>query len=141
MALRKFELRWAETIGRTLVPRGALGGVVDDVSIAEGVREDYAASPWFVRLFLRAALWLAWFAPTFTLRRARTLGGCDEAARIDALERLLAHRSYNVRLAGMFVKLTVCAILLGDRRALTRLNAYGLARPLKLARLEARSAP
>lgn len=126
MKLRRFEVRWAETIGRALVPRGVLGGVVDDVALGEQYRLECLAPPWYGALLMRAGLWLTWFAPLWSSLRFRTFGGLDEAGREALLERLLESKSYNVRMAIMFLKITVCTLLLGDERALKQLNAYGL---------------
>ena len=127
MKLRRFEVRWAEIIGRALVPRGVLGGVVDDVALGEEFRRECAEPPWYAGLLLRFSLWLTWLAPFWTSFRFRTFGGLDEDAREKLLEKLLEAKSYNVRMAIMFLKITVCTLVLGDERALKKLNAYGLA--------------
>ena len=127
MKLRQFEVRWAETIGRTLLPRGVLGGVADGVELGEEFRRECLEPPWYSALLLRLSLWLAWFSPIFFLRRFRTLGGVDAAAREAALEKLLVSRSYYLRLAAMFLKLTACTLLLGEEPTLLRIGAYDLA--------------
>lgn len=127
MKLRRFEVRWAETIGRALVPRGVLGGAVDDVALGELYRLECAEPPWWGALLMRVSLWLTWYAPFWSSFRLRTFGGLDEAAREALLEKLLEARSYNVRMAVMFLKISVCTLVLGDERALVKLNAYGLA--------------
>src|SRR5262245_3032986 len=109
MKLRRFEVRWAETVGRAMVPRGVLGGVTDDVGLGERFRLECLQPPWFAALLLRFSLWLTWFAPFWMRGRLRTFRGLDEAAREALLEKLLAHRSYNVRMAVMFLKLAVCS--------------------------------
>ncbi len=126
MKLRRFEVRWAETVGRSLIPRGVLGGVVDDLDLGEEFRVECLAPPWFASLLLRFSLWLTWFAPFWMSLRLRTFGGLDADAREALLEKLLAHKSYNVRMASMFLKLAVSSFVVGDARALAKLGAYGL---------------
>src|SRR5262249_16069003 len=126
MALRGLEERWAETIGRPIAPRGVLGGVVDDVNLADRFDEEHSDSPWQAAFLLRLSLWLTWFAPLFVLGRFRTFGGLGEADRITLLDRLLESRRYYIRLAALFLKLETTTLLLGDQRALQQLGAYGL---------------
>jgi hypothetical protein len=97
------------------------------VAIGEEFRREHAEPPWYAGLLLRVSLWLTWFAPFWSSFRFRTFGGLDEAAREELLEQLLEAKSYNVRMAIMFLKITVCTLVLGDERALRKLNAYGLA--------------
>src|SRR5579862_8568217 len=110
MKLFAFEVRWAEVIGRALVPRGVLGGVVDDVALGEQYRLECLDPPWYSGLLMRFSLWLTWFAPFWMSFRFRTFGGLDERAREATLEKLLVAKSYNVRMAAMFLKLTICAM-------------------------------
>jgi hypothetical protein len=124
MPLYAFEVRWAEIVGRTLAPRGALGGVVDDLALGVLFDGECRASPWYAALVFRASLWLTWFAPLVLYGRLRTFAGLDETAREDVLERLLASRRYVVRSTALFLKLTICTLVLGDPRALARLGAY-----------------
>jgi hypothetical protein len=126
MKLRQFEIRWAETIGRSLLPRGLLGGVVDDTNLGEQFRLECLQPPWYSSLLVRVSLWLTWFAPLWMLGRLRTFGGLDAAAREALLERLLSSKRYYVRLAAMFLKLTACTLLLSDERALAHIGAYGM---------------
>ena len=126
MKLTDFETRWADTIGRALVPRGVLGGVVDDVDLGALFRAECAEPPWYTGLLLRASLWLCWLAPLWMFIRFRTFGGLSTEDREQVLERFMKLKSYNLRLAGLFLKLTVCTLLIGDERALKQLDAYGL---------------
>ena len=124
MKLRAFERRWADTVARSFVPRGALGGAVDDLDAGALFADDLAASPWMPAAGIRIALWLVWLSPLF--RRGRTFGALDEEEREAALERLLESRSDTVRLLLMFLKLICVSLILGDLRALRRLGAYDL---------------
>jgi hypothetical protein len=124
MKLRSFEVRWADTIGRALLPPGLLGGVVDDVALGEEFRRECLEPPWYAALLLRASLWLTWLAPLFSLRRPRTFGALEPAAREARLEKLLDSKVYVVRATATFLKLSACMFLLGDERVLRRIGAY-----------------
>ena len=124
MRLRPFEQRWADTVARSFVPLGALGGAVDDLDAGALFADDFAASPWMPALGIRLALWLVWLAPLF--RRRRTFGALGSDEREQLLERLLESRSDTVRMLLMFLKLICVSLLLGDLRALRRLGAYDL---------------
>jgi len=126
MALRGFERRWAETIGRTIAPRGVLGGVVDDVNLGACFAEEHADSPWQAAFLLRLSLWITWLAPLFVIGRFHTFGGLGEADRIRMLDHLLESKRYYIRLAALFLKLETTTLLLGDERALAQLGAYGM---------------
>jgi hypothetical protein len=140
MRLRAFEIRWADAIGRALLPRGLLGGVVDDVALGEEFRREALEPPWFAALLLRASLWLTWFAPPWALGRARTFGGLDEAGRVALLEKVLASRVYLVRAMATFLKLSACMLLLGDERVMRRIGAYEHGRTGAVARADDREA-
>ncbi|HEY2902785.1 MAG TPA: hypothetical protein VGL59_19545 [Polyangia bacterium] len=133
MKLRRFEIRWAAAIGRALLPPGLLGGLVDDVDLGEALRVECAEPPWYAALLLRASLWMTWFSPLFTLRRLRTFGGLDAAARELVLERLLDSRVYVVRATATFLKLASCMLLLGHQRVLRRIGAYEYGRETETA--------
>ncbi|HVR63818.1 MAG TPA: hypothetical protein VMU50_18080 [Polyangia bacterium] len=126
MRLRRFEIRWAGIIGRALLPAGIglLGGVVDDVDLGEAFSRECLQPPWYAALLLRASLWLTWFSPPLALRRLRTFGGLDPAAREALLERLLDSRPYVVRATALFLKLAACMLLFGHDRVLRRIGAY-----------------
>ncbi|HEX6838786.1 MAG TPA: hypothetical protein VF334_19545 [Polyangia bacterium] len=126
MTLFPFERRWAAAIGRALVPAGALGGSLDQIDIGARYAEECAISPWYVALIFRASLWLTWLAPLWLLGRAHTFAGVDDETRVVVLERLLKHPRYTVRMAGLFLKLTLCGLLLGDEPTLARIGAYKL---------------
>jgi hypothetical protein len=134
MKLTGFEIRWADTLGHALVPRGICGGVVDDLDLGELFRLECLEPPWYSGLLLRFSLWLAWLAPLWMLIRLRTFGGLSPAEREAVLEKLLKSASYNVRMAAMFLKLTVCTLLLGDERLLRHIGAYDLVQHEPLAR-------
>jgi len=106
MKLRAFEIRWAATIGRAMLPPGLLGGVVDDVDIGEAFRREYLEPPWYAALLLRFSLWLTWFAPPFVL------------------EKLLDSPVYVVRATATFLKLAACMQLMGHERVMRRIGAY-----------------
>ncbi|HET6284358.1 MAG TPA: hypothetical protein VFH73_25600 [Polyangia bacterium] len=124
MKLRAFEVRWADAIGRALLPRGILGGVVDTIDLGDEFRRECLEPPWYGALLLRASLWLTWFAPPLLMRRLRTFGGLNSADRELLLEKLLDSRVYLVRATAMFLKLSACVLLLGDERVLRRVGAY-----------------
>lgn len=124
MRLRQFEIRWAGTIGRVVLPLGLLRGVVDDVDLGDEVRRECAESPWYAALVLRVSLWLTWLAPLWVLRRPRTLGGLDPNLRQVVVERLLASPRYAVRAMMTLLKLTMCVRLLGDERVFAGIGAY-----------------
>ena len=129
MTLLPFERRWAATIARALVPEGALAGSgVDLGAIDVGARyaEECAISPWYAALAFRASLWLTWLAPLWLLGRLRTFAGVDGETRVVVLERLLKHKRYFVRMAGLFLKLAICGLLLGDEPTLAGIGAYKL---------------
>ena len=129
MTLLPFERRWAATIARALVPPGALAGAgVDLGAIDVGARyaEECAISPWYAALAFRASLWLTWLAPLWLLGRLRTFAGVDGETRVVVLERLLKHKRYFVRMAGLFLKLAICGLLLGDEPTLAGIGAYKL---------------
>ncbi len=123
MRLRAFERRWAAEVSRAFVAPGALGGAVDDVDAGALFAEDCAASPWVSAAPIRLALWLVWFWP---LLRGRTFGGLSPEGREDVLERMLHSRVALVRMLVTFLKLICVSLVLGDRRALAAIGAYGL---------------
>lgn len=132
MTLQPFERRWVAIVARALVPPGALaaaGITLGDVDMGARYAEECRVSPWHVALLLRASLWLTWLSPLWLSGRPRTFGGVDDAARVALLERLLDDARYPVRMAGMFLKLTLCTLLLGDAATLAQLGAYDLAPP------------
>ena len=124
MKLLPFEIRWADAIGRAMLPSGLLGGVVDAVDLGEEMRRECLEPPWYAALLLRASLWLTWLAPPLALRRLRTFGGLEATAREALLEKLLDSRVYLVRATATFLKLQACMLLLGDARVLRRIGAY-----------------
>ena len=134
MTLTGMERRWAEIIGRTMLPKGILGGVVDEVSPGDRYAEETrttASAP--VAFLYRVALLMVWFCPPFMLTRACTFGSLSEAERVQALEALLSSRIYEVRMIATVLKITVCGTVLSERAVLVKLNAYGLAEaPLPL---------
>ncbi|HEX8952595.1 MAG TPA: hypothetical protein VF945_12155 [Polyangia bacterium] len=126
MTLTAFERRWAATIGRALVPSGALGGALDAIDVGARYAHECAISPWYAALAFRASLWLTWLAPLWMLGRARSFGGVDDETRVVVLERLLKHRRYMLRMAALFLKLAILGMLLGDTPTLAQLGAYKL---------------
>ena len=126
MALAGFEKRWADTIGRTITPRGVLGGVADDVDLGAQFFEEHRDSPWQAAFLLRLSLWITWLAPLFVIGRFHTFGGLREDDRVRVLDKLLDSPRYYVRLAALFLKLETTTLLLGNQRALEYLGAYGL---------------
>ncbi len=128
MTLSAFERRWAATIGRALVPEGALGGRLDAIDVGGRFADECASSPWYVAVMFRASLWLTWLAPVWMVGRLRTFGAVDDATRVVVLERLLKHSRYELRMAALFLKLTICGLLLGDTPTLAQLGAYKLRR-------------
>ncbi|MCU1279061.1 MAG: hypothetical protein JWM53_2607 [bacterium] len=126
MTLFPFEQRWAAVIARALVPAGALGSALDAIDVGRRYADECALSPWHAAVVFRAALWLIWLAPLWMLARPRTLGAIDDAAKVALLEKILKHRRYVVRMAGMMMKLAICSMLLGDEPTLAQLGAYRL---------------
>ncbi len=124
----RFELDWAADIARTLLPRGALGGLMDDKDLPALFAADCRASPWQANLVLRLSLWLTWFSPVWMRGRAATFGGLGAPEREEQLERLFASRVHLVRLTMLYFKLMACSLLMGDERVLARLGAYQLPR-------------
>jgi hypothetical protein len=127
MKLTRFEGRWAEAVGRTLLPKGICQGALDHVDAAAYFDQELSSSAWYVALLLRLALWLTWWSPPFVLGRWHTFGGLSEAERAETLERLLTARLYELRMAVNMLKITFCGVMLGERQYLEQLNAYGLA--------------
>jgi hypothetical protein len=133
-----FERRWAETITRTLLPKGALDGLLDGADVGARFADDCRESPWYAALLMRAVLYLVWLAPLWRLERLATFGTLDEPARVALLEALLAHRVYYVRMALTMLKLTLCTLVLGDEQVLARLGAYRLREPERLSQVLSR---
>lgn len=134
MNIAAFERRWAQAIGRALVPAGALDGATDGIDIGARFAEECAGSPWYAALAFRASLWLTWLAPVWMLGRPRTFGGVDGATQVALLERLLKHPRYVMRMSVFVLKLAVCTLLLGDEPTLAQLGAYKLAPVERLKR-------
>jgi hypothetical protein len=133
MRLAEFERRWVTTIAAALAPpaeAAACGLELGALDVAARYDEECARSPWYAALLMHASLWLTWLAPVWLTGRLRGFGSLDDAAQVALLERLLAHRRYTVRMAAMFLKLTLCTLLLGDTATLAQLGAYDLPRPL-----------
>ena len=124
MRLRAFERRWASEVARAFVAPGALGGAVDDVDAGALFAEDCAAVPWVSVVPVRLALWLVWFWPLFG--RRHTFGALPPEGREDVLERMLHSRIALVRTLVSFLKLICVSLVLGDRRALAAIGAYGM---------------
>jgi hypothetical protein len=124
MRLMGFERRWAGEVARSFIGPGALGGAVDDLDAGALFAEDCAAAPWISTVPIRLALWLVWFWPL--PRRRRTFGRLSNDAREQVLEAMLDSRVALVRMLVTFLKLICCSVLLGDRRALAALGAYGM---------------
>ena len=131
--MTSFEERWARVIGRALLPRGLLAGVVDDSDLGALWRDECVRARWDGAFLLRLSLWLTWLAPLWLYGRLRTFGGLDARAQAAVLHRLLVHKQYLVRTTATFLKLTLCQVLLGDEATLAQLGAYQL-RPRSLLR-------
>ena len=133
MRLWELERHFVTTIAVALAPPAevaAAGLDLGALDLAARYDDECARSPWYAALLMRASLWLTWLAPLWLTGRWRSFGGLDPAAQVALLERLLAHRRYVVRMAAMFLKLTLCTLLLGDAATLAQLGAYDLPRPL-----------
>lgn len=124
MRIFPFERRWAAVVSRSFVPAGALGGVVDDVDPGALFADDCAAAPWVSVAPIRLALWLVWLWPL--VRRGRTFGHLTNEQRETLLESLLGSQVALVRMLVMFLKLICVSLVLGDRRALAAIGAYGM---------------
>lgn len=131
MRLSRFEVRWAETVGRTLIPRGSVGGTSDAVAVGTALAAEVRDSTWYIALLIRFGLWVVWLCPPFVLGGLRTFASLSEADGCTALERLLGSRVYPVRMAINFLKIALCGQLLGELAFLQRLDAYALAQPSK----------
>ena len=127
MALTRWEMHWADVIGRTLIPKGVQGGVIDNVSPSERLVDEARLSPKPVAFLYRIALVMVWFAPLFVVRRLCTFGSLNEDDRVRVFEALLAAKNYEIRMIATVLKITFCASMLSERSLLLRLNAYGLA--------------
>jgi hypothetical protein len=130
VTLFAFERRWAATIAHALVPAGALGGALDQIDLGKRYADECAVSPWHAAIVFRVSLWVTWWAPLWMLMAPRSFGGLDDERKVALLERILKHRVYLVRMAGMFLKLAICSLLLGDEATLAQLGAYRLAPPV-----------
>ncbi|MDB4965302.1 MAG: hypothetical protein JWN44_991 [Myxococcales bacterium] len=126
MTLAAHERRWATVIAGALIPPGALGGRLAGIDVGARYAAECARSPWHAALLLRATLYIAWLAPIFLYGRLRTFGSLDALGQASLLERLLAHRVYVLRMAAMFLKLTLCTLVLGDEPTLKQIGAYRL---------------
>ena len=123
MRLSRFERRWAGEVARAFVEPGVLGGAVDDVDAGAAVALDCELAPWIAAAPVRLAIWLVWFWPL--PRRGRTFGRLTNDAREQLLDGLLHARSATVRMMVSYLKLICVSVVLGDRRALAALGAYG----------------
>jgi hypothetical protein len=135
MKMFRCEREWADLLGRTVAPLGLLGGVVDHVPIGTLYDEECQASPWYAALVMRLSLWLTWFAPLWLCRRLCTMRSLSQNEREEILERLLHSPVYGLRMAVLFLKLSVFSVLLGNQETFRYLDAYRLAEPEELARL------
>lgn len=127
MTLSRWEQRWAEVIGRTVIPKGVCGGTMDSLSAGDRFADEVGGYAWYVTLLLRVGLVMLWMAPPFVLGRWCTLGGLAQADREQVIEKLLSHPNYTLRMLATVVKITVCTVLLGEPSLMVHLNAYGLA--------------
>ncbi len=132
-----FELRWAAAIARTCVPKGALGGLTDDLDLTTRFREDSALAPWHANAVLRIAVWITWLSPLWLQRRFKTFGSLNETEREPLLEKLFTSPVHLVRLTMLYMKLMSTALILGDRRVLARIGAYRLDQPQQAAPVSA----
>jgi hypothetical protein len=126
--LLPFEADWVRAIARALMPPGTLGGVLDGIDTGARFDREMARSPWYAALGMRVSLWLTWLAPVWMLGHAQTFGAVDDTLKVEILEKLLKHPRYELRMAAMFLKLTLCTLALGDERVLRALGAYDLER-------------
>jgi hypothetical protein len=124
MRLLGFEVRWAGQVGRVLVPKGSLGGVVDDLDLGAALQREAADAPWYAVLLIHASLWMLWLSPLLFRFRLRTLGSLPPAEQEALVEALLKHRVYEVRMVATYMKITMCTWALGDERVMERLGAY-----------------
>lgn len=138
MTLLPFEVEWARSTARALMPSGTLAGALDDIDAGARYADECATSPWHVSLLMRATLWLVWLAPLWLMARPRTFGALDATQQAQLLERLLKHRVYLVRTTALFLKMTLCQVMLGDEATLAQLGAYDLGRK-QLAQLGRRA--
>jgi hypothetical protein len=126
MRLAEHERRWAATIARALIPPGAMRGRLEGIDVAERYDAECARSPWHAALLMRGVLYLTWLSPLFAYGRLRTFGSLDAIGQASLLERLLYSNRYPVRMAAMFLKLTICTLVLGDEPTLKQIGAYRL---------------
>src|SRR5262245_2560457 len=126
MDLFDFETRWYRVLTRALVPAGVLGGSGDHLDPGELFRDECRAGPWYSVLVIRLALWVVWFSPVFLGMGLHLFGGLDAEARAEALERLLKSPRFLVRVPLGFLKIECCTLVLGDRRVMAYLGAYGV---------------
>jgi hypothetical protein len=140
MRLADIERRFVVTIAETLLPAQPLsastGIVIEHVDVAARYDEELADSPFLPALFMHVALWLVWLAPLFVDGKLATFGGLDGGARVDLFERMLKHRAYAIRMTALFIKLSLCTMLLADVETMVALGAYDTRRLLgaKVAR-------
>jgi hypothetical protein len=127
MKLRRFEERWAQVIGRALIPEETFGGLAGQVALDRVFAQHCAESPWWTVVMVRLALWLVWFSPFLLLHQARTLGSLERPEQEALLERLLVHRAYGVREPVALLKLLFCIALIGAPSVQRRLGVYDLA--------------
>ena len=84
-----FELRWAATASRCILPQGSLGGTTDDKDLFALYEADCALAPWNANMVLRLSIWMTWFAPLWMEGRFKTFGGLSESERVLVMEKLL----------------------------------------------------
>ncbi len=93
------EVRWAGLAVTAIFPDA------DGIELAVPLERLMAGAPPRAVLGVRAAIWLAYFAPLFVLRRARTLEGIEASARPRVIGALLASPLYAVRQLALLLKM------------------------------------
>jgi hypothetical protein len=130
-----FELRWAATASRCILPTGSLGGTTDDRDLFALYQADSAIAPWQANVVLRLSIWMTWFAPLWMEGRFKTFGGLSEAERVQLMEKLLVSKAHLVRLTMLYLKLMTTSLLMGNETTLAYLGAYDLVPGSKPARV------
>src|SRR4051812_48368100 len=111
MRLFAFERRWFAVVFDTILPSGVSDRLplgARDVPLDRFVDDLFASAPTRMLAGFRLALWVAWLAPLFVLRRARLFGGLSRGERLAVLERLRRSDVYAIRELPNLLKTAAC---------------------------------
>ncbi len=119
--LTKIESRWARGAFGAIFPANRVTGIgICDLDVETFLMEVRSATSFKSALGVRAAIWIAAFAPLFVLGKFRTIAGLDQASREVVVATLMASPIYFVRQLTMLLK-AVGAILYAGAPAVRKI--------------------